>query len=134
MPALSQSLLFTPATSVGTTATVAVVYPNTATTMLSYVSGKVKGDGYFGNSDGLHTVMYAASPAFVGTISMQASLATEPSTNDWFDVHGTSSTYTVLNVRNTATVDSYNFTGNFVWVRGKVSISAGSVFMIQYNH
>lgn len=134
MPALSESLLFTPANSVGSTATVAVVYPNTATTTQVYTSQKTKGDGYFGNSDGFHTVMYVASPSFVGTVTMQATLATSPAENDWFNVSGTTSTYTVLNTRSTSTVDSYNFTGNFVWVRGRVTINAGSVFMVQYNH
>jgi hypothetical protein len=134
MPALSQSLLFTPANSVGTTATVAVVYPNTATSTQIYLSEKVKGDGYFGNSDGLHTVMYAANSTFVGTVTMQATLATSPTNNDWFNVSGTTSTYRVLDNRSTSTVDSYNFTGNFVWVRGYVAINAGSVFMVQLNH
>lgn len=134
MPALSQSLLFVPADSVGTTATVAVVYPNTSTTTQVYLSEKAKGDGYFGNTGGLHTVMYAASPAFVGTITMQATLAVSPTETDWFNVVGTTSTYTELNSRSTSTVDSYNFIGNFVWVRGQVSIDAGSVFMVQYNH
>ena len=134
MPALSQSLLFTPANSVGTTSTVAVVYPNTATTTQIYLSEKAKGDGYFGNSDGLHTVMYAASSAFVGTVTMQATLATSPTDNDWFNVSGTTSTYRVLDDRSVSTVDSYNFTGNFVWVRGYVAIDAGSVFMVQLNH
>jgi hypothetical protein len=134
MPALSQSLLFTPANSVGTTSTVAVVYPNTATTTQIYLSEKAKGDGYFGNSDGLHTVMYTASSAFVGTVTMQATLATSPAENDWFNVSGTTSTYRVLDDRSASTVDSYNFTGNFVWVRGYVAIDAGSVFMVQYNH
>jgi hypothetical protein len=134
MPALSQSLLFTPANSVGTTSTVAVVYPNTATTTQIYLSEKAKGDGYFGNSDGLHTVMYAANSSFVGTVTMQATLATSPAENDWFNVSGTTSTYRVLDDRSTSTVDSYNFTGNFVWVRGYVAIDAGSVFMVQLNH
>jgi hypothetical protein len=134
MPALSQSLLFTPANSVGTTATVSVVYPNTATNTQVYLSDKVKGDGYFGNSDGLHTVMYAIGADFVGTVTMQASLATSPSDSDWFNVTNTTSTYSVLDTRSNPSVDSYNFIGNFVWVRGKVSIDAGSVFMIQYNY
>jgi hypothetical protein len=134
MPALSQSLLFTPASSVGTTATVAVVYPNTATNTQVYISEKVKGDGYFGGSDGIHTVMYAVSPNFVGTVTMQATLATEPSSSDWFNVVGTTATYTSLNIRTTATVSSYNFTGNFVWARGHIALDAGSVYMIQYNH
>lgn len=134
MPALSQSLLFNPPASIGNTASVAVVYPNTATTTLVYLSDKAKGDGYFGNSDGFHTVMYAASNNFVGTITMQASLATDPTSTDWFNVIGTTSTYSSTNIRSTSTVDSYNFTGNFVWVRGRVAINAGSVFMVQYNH
>jgi hypothetical protein len=134
MPALSQSLLFTPANSVGNTATVAITYPNTATNTLVYLSEKNRGDGYYGASDGLHTTMYVASTNFVGTITMQATLATEPSETDWFTVSGTSSTYSALNIRSTSTVDAYNFTGNFVWVRGYVAINAGSVFMVQYNH
>jgi hypothetical protein len=31
-------------------------------------------------------------------------------------------------------MDIYNFTGNFVWVRGHLSIDAGSVMYINYNH
>ena len=136
MPALSQSLLFTPANSVGTTSTVAVVYPNTATTTQIYLSEKAKGDGYFGNSDGLHTVMYAANSTFVGTITMQATLATAPTDNDWFNVSGTTSTYIfrLFDETSASIVDSYNFTGNFVWVRGYVAIDEGSVFMVQLNH
>jgi hypothetical protein len=134
MAALSQSLEFIPANSVGNTATTAVVYPNTATTTLTYLSSKVKGDGYFGNSDGLHTVMYVATQNFEGTVTMQATLATDPVNADWFNVDNTSVNYTALDVRNTSTVDIFNFTGNFVWVRGCVEIDAGSVQTIQYNH
>lgn len=132
MPALSQNLTFT-ATNNNTT-TSAVVYPNTATSMLVYPSTKVKGDGYYGSSDGLHTVMYNCSYDFVGTITMQASLATSPIESDWFNVVGTTSTYTALNVRNTSTVDYFNFTGNFVWVRSLVKINDGAVLSIDYNH
>lgn len=134
MPALSQSLVFVPANSVGNTGTTAVVYPNTATSTLIYTSDKLKGDGYFGASDGLHTAMYVATTEFVGTMTMQATLATSPVENDWFNVDNTGVTYTALNVRNTSTVDIKNFTGNFVWVRGLVMIDAGSVEYIQYNH
>ena len=130
MPALSQSLEFV----VNTTSTVSVTYPNTATSMLVYTSAKAKGDGYFGGSDGFHTVAYTATPTFVGTITVQATLATEPTDADWFNVPGTTSTYTVFNDRNTETVDFYNFTGNFVWVRGHISIADGAVSVINYNH
>jgi hypothetical protein len=130
MPSQSQSLSFI----INSTSTVVVDYPNTGTTTLVYTSERLKGDGYFGGSDGLHTVMYTATPSFVGTITMQATLASEPISTDWFNVSGTTSTYTSLNTRTTNTVDLYNFTGNFVWVRGYIAIEEGAVSNIRYNH
>lgn len=130
MPALSESLTF----HATTTGTVELVYPNTATGVVIYNSDKVKGDGYFGSCDGLHTVVYTTSFDFFGTVSMQASLATDPAESDWFDVVGTSVTYTEFDDRNSSSLDYFNFTGNFVWVRGHVSISSGAVASIRYNH
>jgi hypothetical protein len=131
MPALSQDLEFTTYTN---TASVQVVYPNTASTMLVYNSAWAKGDGYYGSSDGLHTVVYTIDTTFVGTVTMQASLATWPEESDWFNVVGTTSNYTPLSNLNFTQVDYYNFTGNFVWIRGQVQIAAGSVQSISYNH
>jgi hypothetical protein len=130
MPALSQSLTFT----IGTSTTVAVVYPNTGTTTMVYTSNPAKGDGYFGGSDGFHTVMYTTTPNFVGTVTMQATLATEPLESDWFNVADTNVSYTTYDGRSTTSVDLSNFTGNFVWVRGHVSIYRGTVSSILYNH
>lgn len=130
MPALSQSLEFI----INTSTTVAITYPNTATQMLTYTSEKAKGDGHYGSSDGFHTVCYTAGDTFVGTITMQASLASEPGISDWFSVADTTVNYTALNIRTTSTVDYFNFTGNFVWVRSKVEIEQGTVEVIHYNH
>ena len=134
MPALSQNFIFTIPNGTSSYQSVQVNYPNTGTSTLVYESDKLKGDGYFGGSDGIHTVMYTATPSFVGTITMQATLAVEPNNTDWFNVAGTTSTYTLLNSRSTSTVDLYNFTGNFVWVRGYIAIEQGAVSSIQYNH
>lgn len=134
MSALSQSLSFTPTHYPGSTSTTAVVYPNTGTTTMTFVSNKVKGDGYYGSSDGLHTVMYTSTPNFYGTITMQATLASDPIEKDWFTVSNTGVTYTPLVERNTSTVDYFNFNGNFVWVRGNVAINAGTVESVQFNH
>jgi hypothetical protein len=131
MPALSQSLEFITYTG---TASVQVVYPNSATTTMVYESNIVEGDGYYGSSYGLHTVAVTASDDFVGTATIQASLATFPTESDWFNVNSATVTYTVLNDRNTATVDCFNFIGNFVWIRGVVAINNGSIQSIQYNH
>ena len=130
MPGLSQSLEFV----VHTTSTVAIQHPNTATGVMVYTSEKVKGDGYYGSSDGFHTVSYTATPTFVGTITVQATLASEPQESDWFFVPGTTSSYSLLTERTTSTVDYYNFVGNFVWVRGHVRIEDGAVEVIHYNH
>jgi hypothetical protein len=130
MPALSQSLEFV----VNNTSTVSVTYPNSTDTTMVYVSEKVKGDGYFGGSDGVHTVMYTATINFIGTVTSQATLASDPVESDWFNIANTSVTYTEMDDRDTKTVDYYNFTGNFVWVRGRIVIDGGSVESIQYNH
>lgn len=138
MPSLSQGIEFVTYTG---TASVQVVYPlYTATQQtLVYNSIKAKGDGYFGSSDGLHTVMYTYDSNFVGTITMQASLATNPVEADWFDIVGTTTVFNEESVNyndiNVTVQSEYkNFTGNFVWVRGSVSIESGQVTSILYNH
>jgi hypothetical protein len=138
MPSLAQGLEFITYTN---TASVQVVYPlftNTDGTLV-YKSIPAKGDGYFGNSDGLHTVMYTYDSNFIGTVTMQASLATAPAEADWFDISDTTVEQTEASpFYNTANVSQqsqyFNFTGNFVWVRGVVSIDAGQVDSILYNH
>lgn len=131
MPALSQGLEFINYTG---TASVAVVYPNSGTGTLIYHSFKVKGDGYYGSSDGLHTIQYSATQNFIGTMTMQASLATEPTETDWFNIANTEKIYTELDDRNTSTVDCFNFLGNFIWVRGSLSIDQGEMLSMLYNH
>ena len=94
------------------------------TTTLDYtgfLTDKAKGDGYFSQPDGVHTVAYQvvnlgdSTDDFIGTIKMQGSLATTPTEDDYFDISGT--TYTS---DQSTTIASFNFTGNFVWVRAKV--------------
>ena len=130
MPALSESLKFV----VATTSTINIYHPNTTTDMMIYYSDPVKGDGYYGASNGLHTVTYTCDSTFVGTVTMQATLATSPSDGDWFDIKDTAKVYSELNPPDFTTVEYLNFVGNFVWVRGKVNISAGSLQSINYNH
>lgn len=130
MSAISQSLIF----NQNNTSTVAVVYPNTATNTLTYYSEPVKGNGYYNSGNGLHTCMYVTTQDFVGTVTMQATLATSPSEADWFTVVGTTTSYDDILIQTESGVDSHNFEGNFVWVRGSVTIDQGSVLMIQYNH
>jgi len=131
MPALSQNLIFH--ITSGTT-TVSVNYPNTGTGVISFVSDKVKGDGYFGGSDGFHTVTYNTNQHFIGTATMQATLSSEPIEADWFDIVNTTQVYREFDVRTQSNVNFFNFIGNFVWVRGSIQIEAGTVIAVQYNH
>jgi hypothetical protein len=136
MPALSQNLVFKITNGSTTTNSVQVTYPNTATTALLYNSERIKGDGYFGGSDGLHTAFWSVSN-FVGVIAIQGSLSSDPQDTDWMNIKLTppSNSYSIdttglvravgeqTAVYNTATtsIQSYNLTGNFVWLRGQIS-------------
>lgn len=98
-----------------------------------------KGDGYYGSSDGLHTITYTVTPNFVGTLTTQATLVTMPAEADWFNVVGTTVEYSELvNPVATTTTNYFNFTGNFVWCRAlvhrKVLPLNGTVMFINYNH
>ena len=102
---------------------------STTTTLdhTGFVPDKTKGDGYFSQPDGVHTVAYQvvnlgdSTDDFIGTIKMQGSLATTPTEDDYFDISGT--TYTS---DQSTTIASFNFTGNFVWVRAKITTTNAS--------
>ena len=130
MPALSQSLTFT----VNSSTSASLNYPNTATEALVYSSNPVKGDGYFGSSDGLHTIQFNLQN-FVGTVAVQGTLATSPSDSDWFNVRLDSGDTAVTYTSATNIVTCYNFIGNIVWVRANISdFTQGTVNSIQLNH
>ncbi len=105
---------------------------STTTTLnhTGFVSDKAKGDGYFSQPDGVHTVAYQVNSAMTGSIKIQGSLATTPTEDDWFDVSGTTFTADQSTLISTA-----NFTGNFVWVRAKAtSVTAGTISSILLNN
>lgn len=110
-------------------------------------SDKVKGDGYFGATDGLHTVMVDLA-GFIGTIKIQGSLETAPTATDWFDAELNDGEYSVdttgkvteVVVNNLTyasaetSIKSYNTTGNFVWLRADISNwTAGTISRIELN-
>jgi len=109
---------------------------------------KFKGDGYYGRSDGLHTLQIDLD-GFIGRVEIQGTLAVDPVDSDWFTVElGTGSmsidTTGLLTEQNitfveyiesTTNTKSYNFTGNYVWLRAKVSNwTDGTVNSIKLNH
>ena len=101
-----------------------------------FVTDKAKGDGYYSQPDGVHTVAYHPGATInddstIGLI-MQGSLATTPTEDDWFDISGTEITDASLDGSTLAF--HANFTGNFVWVRAKAtSITAGTISSVLIN-
>ena len=142
MPALSSQFNFNiKQSNSSTTATSHVDIPSSYVSVNNdtlFNSTPEKGDGYFGAADGLHTVTYTVTPNFAGTLTMQATLATDPIEADWFPVTDTTVRYAQPLVPATTTTNYVNFTGNFVWVRARVFRSIdqpnGSVLFINYNH
>jgi len=114
----------------------------------SVTGNKFRGDGFYGRSDGLHTIQIDII-GFLGRIEIQATLEVDPTEDDWFTVElgtGTQSVdttgllreenITFVEYAQTATnVKSYNFTGNYVWVRAHVSNwTDGTINSIKLNH
>ena len=105
---------------------------STTTTLdhTGFVSDKSKGDGYYSQPDGVHTVAYQVNSTMNGSIKMQGTLATTPTEDDWFDVSG--STFTA---DQSTLISTANFTGNFVWVRAKAtSVTAGTISSVLLNN
>ena len=111
-------------------------------------SEKVKGDAYFGQTDGLHTIVVHLND-FIGQIVIQGSLETTPGNNDWFDVQlsdgefavDVSGKITSVSVESLVYINAetsrkaYNATGNFVWLRANITNwTAGTITSIEMNH
>jgi len=97
----------------------------------AFNSDKIKGDGYYGFSDGVHTVQTRVT-SLVGTIKIQGTLVKDPANTDFVDI-----ATVVTSDGSTAITESYlnNFTGNFVWIRVAVSaFTAGSINNIFMAH
>lgn len=95
------------------------------------VGERFRGDGYYGRTDGLHTVAYYLND-FVGEVKIQATLVLEPSESDWFTVDNTA----VGDGSTVLTENTYrNFTGNFVWIRVSVeNFTAGNIKKVTYSN
>jgi len=100
-------------------------HPGDSTTEI-LIGNKFKGDGYYGRSDGLHSVQYSYS-GLSGIITIQASLVIDPGETDWFNVYE-------YNASVETGSQIGNFTGNYVWIRAHVSYTDGTINSIVLNH
>ena len=101
-------------------------YPPYDGSSTTWSSNAFKGNGYYGYTDGLHTVSYKLT-----NIKFQATLLQNPTDSDWFDVTST----TVGDGTNAVTGNFFfNFTGNFVWCRAHITnFSSGNINQVLYN-
>ncbi len=137
MPNLSKQFLFAVGTGTTTATSVSITGMDVSPVgSNSFASAKEKADGYYNLGDGNHTVTYTVAPGFDGSITMQGTLALEPVLADWFNITGSTISYTAS--LGTTTTNYVNFTGNFVWVRALVIRNTpaygNTVLAINYNH
>ena len=98
-------------------------------TDLDWYSTRYQGRGYYGYSDGYHTFGYKTT-GLLGVVSIQATLATNPTEDDWFD---TGSSFGDENTPYTGS-NYTNVVGNFVWIRLAITnFTAGTINRVLYN-
>lgn len=85
----------------------------------------VKGDSYYGYTDGFHTIQVIYNQ-FVGRLRLQATLSLDPTASDWFDVVPSNTLGTSFNEAGfvqfnandpAAGSEAYSFSGNFTFIR-----------------
>jgi|TARA_B100000959_G_C14918669_1_gene598526 hypothetical protein len=97
---------------------------------LSFTGDKVRGDGYYGYNDGLHTIAIDVQD-FKARVYLQGTLSTNPVEADWFDIQLASSTDYIQfpadagnllggGTNGDTITKGYTFQGNFVYLRAKV--------------
>ena len=98
---------------------------------LNVVGDKVRADGWYGHTDGLHTVAIYLNN-FTGRIIFEASIASAPNDDDWFPIElAPNQTYLSFPKNpsmptgtsgDTGTI-GMNIIGGFTWLRARVDRS-----------
>ncbi len=92
-------------------------------------SDGVKGVGYYAGQGGIQT-LGIRSTGLVGIITLQATLDNEWQTANWFDIYEYGDNVTPLTDHTSITV-----TGNFVWVRARITeFDAGTINFINITY
>ena len=95
--------------------------PLTGATELDTVGTAVPGDSYYGYTDGVHTVaVYGDNLS--GRITIQGTLATTPTEDDWFDILLQGLPYKDYTAF--TGVEGFTFVANLVYLRAKLNRTA----------
>lgn len=102
-----------------------LMMPNSQTKW-EVIGEPVRADGWYGMTDGLHTIS-ATVVGFIGELIIEASIASEPQDGDWFNVECGCSGSMVFPIEphtlSTTDTVGFNVIGSFVWVRARLSRS-----------
>jgi hypothetical protein len=100
------------------------IFDSSASAMNKF-SDQVKGDSYYGYTDGLHTLQVTYNE-YVGRLRIQATLSLGPQDTDWFDIVPDATTgkrfnpegYIQFNADEPGSgSEAYTFQGNFTYIR-----------------
>ena len=114
-------------------------------TNMSQSSEDVKGDSFYGYSDGWHTIQVVYNQ-FVGRFHVEATLATTPTATDWFGIKpeltaGTGfsagQSFVQFNSNDPGNVaEAYTFRGNFTYLRVRMDrahVGDGTTYDASYG-
>jgi hypothetical protein len=90
-----------------------LAHPGADGAVASKTGDRIQAAAYHLANRDLQTVTWSVSSTFVGKITIQASLATDPGNVDWFPLYAINT----LVAKN----GYYNLSGNYVWIRAVVS-------------
>jgi len=85
-------------------------------------SDKFRADGYWGHSDGLHTISIDFQH-LKANFYIQGTLSTDPQEEDWFDIdiNNTDHNKTFIQFNGESGVNGFSFVGNFTYLRSILS-------------
>ena len=110
-------------------ATTLILLPETVHSAGPTVAGNAQpACAYYSSGKDMQTVTWKLAN-FSGTMSIQASLVTEPTTdNDWFTVYN-------LLCSSLSQTSFTNITGNFVWIRARITnFTQGTIENIKVSY
>ena len=113
-------------------------------TDFNVTSDKVRGDSFYGYTDGLHTIAFVIA-GFIGKIYVEGTLATDPVENDWFAINLDGATVPLVYAAATTGTTARSFEGNFIFLRVRLdrshitpanndSMQNGQIIQVLLNH
>lgn len=86
---------------------------------LDQVGLATRADGYYGYADGMHTIAFYLK-LFQGRIHIDATVADDPTEDDWFPIALGVSLDHIDYEEATTKIETFNIIGNFVYLRARI--------------